>query len=57
MKRSEGVFSPKAQNGMYANLMHHKEIYYIDTHTDTQYLTHVRILHLPNVAFLNYTKV
>ena len=41
---------------MYANFMHHKEIYYINIHIDIQYLTHVRILHLPNTTFLKYTR-
>jgi hypothetical protein len=29
-------FSPKAQNGMNANFMHRKEIYYINIHIDIQ---------------------
>jgi hypothetical protein len=56
IKRREGVFSPKAQNGMYANFMYRKEIYYINIHIDIQCLTHVRILRFPNATFLNYTK-
>jgi hypothetical protein len=32
IKRREGVFSPKAQNGMCVNFMHRKEIYYINLH-------------------------
>jgi hypothetical protein len=32
MKRREGVFSPKAQNGMCVNFMHRKEIYYNNLH-------------------------
>jgi hypothetical protein len=35
MKRIEGVFSPKAQNGMCANFMHRKEIYYSNLHVSS----------------------
>jgi hypothetical protein len=57
MKRREGVFSSKAQNGMYANFMHRKEICYINIHIDIQCLTHVRILHFPNTTSLKYTRI
>jgi hypothetical protein len=42
---------------MYANFMHHKEIYYIKIHTDIQCLTHIRILHFSNTTFLKYTRI
>jgi hypothetical protein len=50
-------FCRRLKNGMYANFMHRKEIYYINIHIDIQCLTHVQILNFPNVTFLNYTKI
>jgi hypothetical protein len=49
-------FRRRLRNGMYANFMHRKEIYYINIHIDIQCLTHVRILHFPNTTFLKYTR-
>jgi hypothetical protein len=43
MKRREGVFSPKAKNGMYADFMHHKEIYYINVHINIKCLARTNI--------------
>jgi hypothetical protein len=34
VKRREGVFSPSAQNGVYEGYTLHKEIYYINIHTN-----------------------
>jgi hypothetical protein len=34
MKRREGVFHQRLKNGMYESFMHHKEIYYINIHTN-----------------------
>jgi hypothetical protein len=42
---------------MYANFMHRKKIYYINIHTNTQCLTHIRILHFPNTIFLKYIRI
>jgi hypothetical protein len=46
-KHEEGkvFFRRRLKNGMYANFMHRKEIYYINIHTYIQYLTHIQILH------------
>jgi hypothetical protein len=51
MKRREGVFRRRLKNGMNANFMHRKEIYYINIHIDIQCLnlctniTFPKILH------------
>jgi hypothetical protein len=44
-------FRRRLKNGMYANFMHRKEIYYINIHIDIQCLTRT------NVTFLSYTKI
>jgi hypothetical protein len=49
-------FRRRLRNGMYANFMHRKEIYYINIHIDIQCLTHVRILHFPNTTLLKYIR-
>jgi hypothetical protein len=57
MKRREGVFSPKAQNGTYTNFTHRKEIYYINIHTNIRCSTYIQILHFlvhKNSVFLQY---
>ena len=41
MKRREGVFSPKAQNGMYVSFMHYKEISYNNLHIRFK-VTHIK---------------
>jgi hypothetical protein len=56
-KEGKVFFRRRLKNGMHANFMHRKEIYYINIHIDIQCLTHVQILHSPNTTFLNYTKI
>jgi hypothetical protein len=45
MKEGKVFFRRRLKNGMYANFMHRKEIYYINILIDIQCLTHVQILH------------
>jgi hypothetical protein len=39
MKKGKMFFRQRLKNGMYANFMHRKEIYYINIHIDIQCLT------------------
>jgi hypothetical protein len=42
-KKGRYFFAEGSKNGMYANFMHRKEIYYINVHIDIQCLTHTNI--------------
>jgi hypothetical protein len=61
MKRREGFFRQRLKNGTYEGFMHHKEIYYINVHTNTWCLfltqgdSHTQALHFQtykNLIFL-----
>jgi hypothetical protein len=57
IKKGKVFFRRRLKNGMNANFMHRKEIYYINIHIDIQCLTHVRILHFPDTIFLKCTRI